>query len=301
MRDYGKVFSTFWSSATTAGMTDDGKLLALYLMTCSHSTIAGVFRLPDGYVSEDLAWSIERVQQGFSELLSKGFANRCETTKWVWVVKHLEWNPPENPNQRKSAVKIATSIPRDTCWIDEFMRVCGAVLALATLPLLNPSGTVGKGLPNQEQKQKQKQEQKQELDVGAASAPPPVAPATPTPPAAPAAATPRGTRLAADWRLPKAWGDAALTEYPLWTPERVRLEGERFRDHWASKTGKDATKLDWQATWRNWYRDPLAHRDDPKPPRGIVTDASLAAANAASTEDARRRLFGNHDQETIDA
>jgi hypothetical protein len=47
MRDYGKVYSTFWSSDTTSPLSDDGKLLALYLMTCGHSTIAGVFRLPD--------------------------------------------------------------------------------------------------------------------------------------------------------------------------------------------------------------------------------------------------------------
>lgn len=27
-----------------------------------------------------------------------------------------------------------------------------------------------------------------------------------------------------------------------------------FRDHWAAKPGKDGTKLDWFATWRNWVR-----------------------------------------------
>src|SRR5690242_2355295 len=101
MRDYGRVHSTFWSSQTIASLSDDGKLLALYLLTCSHSTIAGVFRLPDGYIAEDLGWTAERVSEGLTELLAKGFANRCETTKWVWLVKHLKWNPPENPNQRK--------------------------------------------------------------------------------------------------------------------------------------------------------------------------------------------------------
>jgi hypothetical protein len=28
----------------------------------------------------------------------------------------------------------------------------------------------------------------------------------------------------------------------------------RFVDHFRAKTGKDATKLDWSATWRNWIR-----------------------------------------------
>lgn len=89
--------------------------------------------------------------------------------------------------------------------------------------------------------------------------------AAPPPNAAKAASTPRGNRLPADWVLPKAWGDWAIAEYPQWTPDKVRREGASFRDHWTAKTGKEATKLDWEATWRNWCRSSIAHRDDPKP------------------------------------
>lgn len=159
MRDYGKVYSTFWSSGTTSALSDDGKLLALYLMTCSHSTISGVFRLPDGYVAEDLNWGSERVAKGFAELFAKGFANRCATTKWVWVRKHLEWNKPENPNQRKSAAKIALSVPAECSWRLDFLRDSAEVLALDASVFCNPSTTVRKPFANQEQKQEQKQEQ----------------------------------------------------------------------------------------------------------------------------------------------
>jgi hypothetical protein len=155
MRDYGKVYATFWSSQTTHTLSDDGKLLALYLMTCSHSTIAGVFRLPDGYVAEDIGWDQSRVQKGFAELLAKGFANRCETTKWVWVVKHLEWNKPENPNQRKSAAKIAHSIPDECAWKPAFMRACAESLGIELPATANGSTTVAEPLLNQEQKQEQ--------------------------------------------------------------------------------------------------------------------------------------------------
>ena len=37
-----------------------------------------------------------------------------------------------------------------------------------------------------------------------------------------------------------------------------RTELANFRDYWLSKPGKDGTKLDWQATWRQWARK--AHR-----------------------------------------
>lgn len=159
-RDYGRVYGTFWSSKTTASMTDDGKLLSLYLMTCTHNTIAGVFRLPDGYVTEDTGWSAERVAQGFAELFRKGFAVRCEVTKWVWVRKHLEWNKPENPNQRKSAAKIAQSVPDECSWKREFLAACSDALGMEP-PACNPSETVAQPFRNQEQKQEQEQEQEQ--------------------------------------------------------------------------------------------------------------------------------------------
>lgn len=119
--------------------------------------------------------------------------------------------------------------------------------------------------------------------------------AAPPPSAARAAPTPRGNRLPADWVLPKPWGDWALTEYPQWTPEKVRREGASFRDHWAAKSGKDAAKLDWEATWRNWCRSDIAHRGDPRPSgRGPAAPQPDAAARNAEA----RRLLGFATQPT---
>jgi len=148
MRDYGKVHTSFWSSPNIRSLSDDGRTMALYLLTCPHGTIAGVFRLPDGYACEDLKWSSERVCKTLDELFRNGFSNRCETTKWVWVRKHLEWNPPENPNQRKAAAKIARQIPDECAWKPEFTRVCGESLGIEPIadrePLHNPSETLSK-------------------------------------------------------------------------------------------------------------------------------------------------------------
>jgi hypothetical protein len=158
MRDYGKVYSSVWSSETFRSMSEDGRMLALYLMTSPHTTIAGVFRLPDGYACEDLQWTQERVQQAFQETLEKGFANRCETTKWVWIVKHLDWNPPENPNQRKAAAKCAQSVPDECAWKLEFMRVCGPSIGIEQSSEPNRSLTVVEPFANQEQEQEQEEE-----------------------------------------------------------------------------------------------------------------------------------------------
>jgi hypothetical protein len=170
VRDYGKVHTTFWSSATIQGLSEDARVLALYLLTSPHGTIAGVFRLPDGYACEDLKWSPERVSEGFRELLANGFANRCETTKWVWVDKHFEWNKPENPNQRKSAAKVAQSIPDECTWKPDFMRAWAGFLGIEWAATSNPSETLSQPFANQEQEQKQKQEKRGAPD-GAVSIP----------------------------------------------------------------------------------------------------------------------------------
>ncbi|MCY1196931.1 hypothetical protein D9M72_82870 [compost metagenome] len=171
MRDYGKVHTSFWSSATVSSMSEDGRMLALYLLTSPHSNITGVFRLPDGYAMEDLNWTPERVSKGFAELFRKGFANRCETTKWVWISKHLEWNPPENPNQRKAAKKIAVSIPDECGWKLGFMRVWGESLDISQEEWGNPCETVSEPFLNQEQEQEQEQKQEKEQEKNNSCAP----------------------------------------------------------------------------------------------------------------------------------
>lgn len=61
----------------------------------------------------------------------------------------------------------------------------------------------------------------------------------------------RATRLPADWRLPDEWREWAQTERPELD---VQKTADAFRDYWIAKAGKEARKLNWEATWRNWIR-----------------------------------------------
>lgn len=70
----------------------------------------------------------------------------------------------------------------------------------------------------------------------------------------PAAASNRGTRLPKDWLLPSSFGNWAIAEFPHLSADFIRQEGLKFRDYWVPKTGKDATKIEWEGTWRNWVR-----------------------------------------------
>ena len=46
------------------------------------------------------------------------------------------------------------------------------------------------------------------------------------------------------------------------TDQEVQNEFDSFRDYWNAKSGKDAAKLDWQATWRNWIRTSKRYREN---------------------------------------
>ncbi|MBF6133491.1 hypothetical protein IU501_10820 [Nocardia otitidiscaviarum] len=59
----------------------------------------------------------------------------------------------------------------------------------------------------------------------------------------------RGTRLAEDWLPRQDTIDWAKCEHPN---VDLRLEHEKFVNHWLAKSGRDAVKRDWDRTWRNW-------------------------------------------------
>ncbi|WP_173513021.1 hypothetical protein [Sinorhizobium psoraleae] len=72
-------------------------------------------------------------------------------------------------------------------------------------------------------------------------------------------------------RLPERFiPDWAFAAGEGFGPAEAEAEFEKFRDYWSAKAGREATKLDWLATWRNWIRN--AGRPRPfggrAPPRG---------------------------------
>lgn len=67
--------------------------------------------------------------------------------------------------------------------------------------------------------------------------------------------TRRGSRLPPDWRMSPDQEAYCRENRPDLSPVKT---AERFRDYWVSKAGKDAVKLDWDATWRNWVRNEKA-------------------------------------------
>ena len=115
----------------------------------------------------------------------------------------------------------------------------------------------------------------------------------------------RATRLPEDWVLPREWGQWALKEG--WPEPIIRLEADKFRDFWISKSGGGAAKLDWKAVWRNWMRNSKTHpgawmnnegggsnAQSNRTTRGHSGHSSLMAGFAASAADHARAMPSGH-------
>lgn len=112
MRAYGKIETTFWQNPKVKKLSDGGRSLLLYMLTCPHGNSVGCFVLPDGYICADLEWPSERVSEHVRELVSKGFIERDENTSLTRVLGWWGHNTIENGNVAKAALKALRLLPR---------------------------------------------------------------------------------------------------------------------------------------------------------------------------------------------
>jgi hypothetical protein len=84
----------------------------------------------------------------------------------------------------------------------------------------------------------------------------------------------RGTRIPDGFTVTPEMVDWARVKTPHVDGRR---ETEKFINYWTAKSGKDATKVDWVATWRNWML--TAAERTPRTPGGFQsqTDANILA------------------------
>lgn len=107
----------------------------------------------------------------------------------------------------------------------------------------------------------------------------------------------RGTRLPDDWFLKESLGNWTLETFVV-THDMIRHEAEAFKNFWLSKSGKAATKLDWDRAWKTWcYNN---HRKwKPRPPplsNGHHIENSLPLADDLAAEwDRARAMLGDGD------
>jgi hypothetical protein len=93
----------------------------------------------------------------------------------------------------------------------------------------------------------------------------------------------RATRISEDFQITpemRLWASSKAPDADLIT------ETEKFINYWIAKSGKDATKLDWAATWRNWILNAkTTHTRPDHSSRGIAIGMAMLQAYDAQHQD----------------
>lgn len=118
---YTKIHDRIWSMFKREGFTCDEKILYIYLFSCPHRTLLGLYKLPLAYIAEDLGFSVSVTKKLMDGLENKKMIEYDAANSLVLVKKFLECNEVPNKNVEKKAVKFAESGFPDTPLLDSLL------------------------------------------------------------------------------------------------------------------------------------------------------------------------------------
>jgi hypothetical protein len=88
MRDYGKVFPTFWIGKTGKEIKNLGReaqLTALYLLTCPHATMIGIYYLPLNFLSHETDIPLKGALKALQSIEKINFCTYDLASEYIWV------------------------------------------------------------------------------------------------------------------------------------------------------------------------------------------------------------------------
>lgn len=111
MRDYGVVSPKFWIGETGKALRGkpEAQIVALYLMTCPHANMIGVFHCPLVYIAHETGLTFEGASKALASLSEAQFLTYDEGSETVFVHRMAAYQVGESlkpeDNRVKSVVK----------------------------------------------------------------------------------------------------------------------------------------------------------------------------------------------------
>lgn len=121
MARYYPISPLFWSDSKVRRWDSQERLMALYLLTCEHRNLEGLYRLPMPYVEADLGWTGANVRLVLDRLKADGFLYYDEESSVILIRKALKYHQPLNDRQITGAVNALQSVPDTALW-SEFLE-----------------------------------------------------------------------------------------------------------------------------------------------------------------------------------
>jgi len=161
MRLYGSIQTKFWTHPDIQKTSDQAKLLAAYLLCSSHTNMLGCFRVPLGYIAEDLKWNVDVATKALNELAHTNYLTYDADHGWVFIHHFLKYNPIENPNQGRSIAKLFEETPKQLSFIPQLIEQLLEHDEFFREDFRNTLQTLSQPFRNQDQEQDQDQDQDQ--------------------------------------------------------------------------------------------------------------------------------------------
>lgn len=168
MTVYRKIQPEFWTGRTGRQLRGqaDLQLVAMYLMTCTHANMIGVFTCPPAYIANDLGMPFEGASKALQSLSEGGFCAYDADLDLVWVKEMARFQVGDElkstDNQVKSIRSFYRAIPNPLIRRAFFERY-GVAYHLEEiaedLEITRALEGASKPLRSQEQEQEQYQEQ----------------------------------------------------------------------------------------------------------------------------------------------
>jgi hypothetical protein len=180
MRDYSKVSPQFWIGATGKKLRAKGiecQLVSLYLMTCSHANMLGMYYLPKIYIAHECGLTIEGASKGLESAIEAGFCSYDSPSEVVWVHEMALYQIGEQLKEkdlRVQGVQNEYNAQPESPYLKPFFdKYKDRFLMKECRGLKAPSKPLVSQEQEQEQEHKQEQEQEQEQIVRAEKTAPP--------------------------------------------------------------------------------------------------------------------------------
>jgi hypothetical protein len=161
MRDYGVVSPKFWIGETGKSLrgNPEAQIVALYLMTCPHANMIGVFHCPLVYISHETGLTFEGASKALASLSEARFLTYDDATETVFVHRMAAYQVGESlkaeDNRVKSVIKEWHSIGHRGLQAAFFAIYSIAFHLPAEEKKASPSKAPKKPLRSQEQEQEQ--------------------------------------------------------------------------------------------------------------------------------------------------
>jgi hypothetical protein len=273
---YRTIETAYWDDERVRGLSPEGKLMFLYLITNRHGHMSGIYYLSPQEAAGETGLSVKGVDTLWDTLSACNLARFDRSSGLVWVKKMFDKQARGIKNNKAAATHLATL--HKSCLIKEFLEF----YAHRKIPYAIP---YQEAKPSCLQEQEQEQEQKQD----------------PTALASPAGS---GTKQKVSWSSENGWTSITEDHRKRWQAAYPACDIDRqlaAMTAWLMANPAKAHKSNWERFITKWLtkgQDRGGDTQSNAPARGTSLARNKALLKQLSERDSDGQGTGGHDDQS---